>query len=197
MKADAEVTLREQVRRVYSKAAEDPISRHPFPVGRTFAESLGYPSELLDRVPAPSVEAFTGVSDVSVRAPIETGMYVLDLGCGAGLDTVIAAQRLGPTGWVIGVDFSGPMLDRARRAVREAGCEQVVLCRADAERLPLPDACVDLALVNGLFNLNPARSEVLEELARVIRPGGAVYAAELILTGPLPPERQGASDWFA
>lgn len=182
---------------MYSAAAEAPGEKHPFSVGRTFAKSLGYPSELLDRVPAAAVEAFTGVSSVSVFACIEAGVRVLDLGCGAGLDTLIAARRTGPTGCVIGLDFSKPMLERARRAVVEAGFERVRLCQADAERMPLPDASVDVALVNGLFNLNPAREDVMKELARVVRPSGAVYVAELILSGPLPPERRGASDWFA
>lgn len=197
MRIFAPAGLREQVRQVYSAAAEDPNGKHPFPVGRAFAESLGYPSELLAQVPPSAVAAFTGVSHVSVFARIEAGIRVLDLGCGAGLDTVIAARRSGPTGCIIGLDFSEPMLERARRAVREAGCQRVLLCRADAEGLPLPDACIDAALVNGLFNLNPAREDVMKELARVVRPGGALYAAELILSGPLPPERQGASDWFA
>lgn len=197
MKVSAEAVLREQLRQAYSAAADQPARKHPFPVGRRFAESLGYPPELLDQIPAVAAEAFTGVSNVSLFARIEPGARVLDLGCGAGLDTIIAARRCGPAGRVIAVDFSESMLERARRAVRVAGCRQVMVCRAEAERLPLNAASVDVALANGLFNLNPTRKEILEELARVVRPGGTVYAAELTLSGPLPPERRGASDWFA
>lgn len=182
---------------MYSEAARDPGAKHPFPVGRVFAESLGYPPELVEEIPATAVEAFTGVSNVSLFALLEPGMHVLDLGCGAGLDTLLASCRVGSSGRVTGVDFSEPMLQRAVQAVREAGCENILLCRAAAEQLPLPDHSVDVALVNGLFNLNPAREHIFRELARVVRPGGKVYAAELILSEPLPPGRLTESDWFA
>jgi ArsR family transcriptional regulator len=124
-------------------------------------------------------------------------MRVLDLGCGAGLDTLIAARRVGRDGRVVGVDFSEPMLARARRAASEARCEWVAFCRATAGRLPLADGAVDVALVNGLFNLNPERAAIFRELARVVRRGGAVYAAELILTAPLPAEQRNEASWFA
>lgn len=186
------------VRKAYSAAAEGPQDEHPFPVGRAFALSLGYPEDLLDALPAVSVEAFSGVSNVSLFADIPAGAIVLDLGCGAGLDTLVAARRVGPTGKVIAIDFSGPMLARARRAAQEAKTVNVEFHQVDAERLPLPSAAVDLALVNGIFNLNPARDAIFRELARVVRPGGSVYAAELILTEPLPPEEQASElNWFA
>lgn len=197
MEVASQIRVREQVREAYSQAARDPGATHPFPVGRAFAESLGYPPELIERIPGTAVEAFTGVSNVSVFAALEPGMHVLDLGCGAGLDALLASCRVGSAGRVTGVDFSEPMLRRAVQAVREAGCENVLLCRAGAEQLPLPDHSVDVALVNGLFNLNPAREHIFRELARVLRLGGKVYAAELILSEPLPPERLTASDWFA
>lgn len=182
---------------VYSAAAGDPRAPHPFPVGRDFALSLGYPPDLLAELPASAVDAFTGVSCVSLLAAMDPGAHVLDLGCGAGLDALIAARRTGPSGRVTGVDFSHAMLRRARQAVRQAGAQRVLLCRAAAEQLPLPDRSVDVALVNGLFNLNPARREIFRELARVVRPGGAVYAAELILAQPLPAQSCCEADWFA
>jgi len=125
------------------------------------------------------------------------GATVLDLGCGAGLDSLIASRRVGAAGRVAGVDFSQAMLEPARRGAREAGMENVVFCRADAERLPLPDASIDVALVNGIFNLNPGRECIFHELARVVRKGGTVYSAELILSAPLPPEQLDATNWFA
>lgn len=189
--------IRERVQEAYSAAAHHPQAPHPFPVGRDFALRLGYPPDLLGELPAVAVEAFTGVSCVSLLAAIEPGARVLDLGCGAGLDTLIAARRTGPSGRVIGVDFSEAMLRRARQAAREARAGHVLFCRAAAEQLPLPDHSVDVALVNGIFNLNPARREIFRELARVVRPAGAVYAAELILAGPLPTERFREADWFA
>lgn len=195
---DTRLSLREGVRRAYSAVAEQPNGQHPFAVGREFAAGLGYTAAVLDRLPATSVEAFTGVSTVSVMADLPAGAAVLDLGCGAGMDTLIAAERVGSAGRVIGVDFSDTMLARARRAVVEVGWNQVELCQAAAEALPLPDACLDVALVNGIFNLNPARAQIFSELGRVIRPGGAVYAAELILRDPAPPAPAAdLDDWFS
>jgi arsenite methyltransferase len=190
--------LREAVRLAYSGAAETPRGDHPFPLGRAFAESLGYPPDLLRDSPSVSVDVFAGVSDVSVFADLPSGATVLDLGCGGGLDSLIAARRVGPMGRVLGVDFSHVMLARARDAAREAGVSNLELYLADAEELPVEDHSVDVALVNGIFNLNPARATIFRELARVVKTGGSVYAAELILRGPLPPEIQASeSSWFA
>ena len=122
---------------------------------------------------------------------------MLDLGCGAGLDSLIAAWRVGLAGKVTGLDFSDAMLRRARGAAAEAGLDHVQFQRAEAERLPLPDGSVDIALVNGIFNLNTARAAIFRELARVVRPGGAVFAAELILRGSAPAEPARLSDWFS
>lgn len=122
---------------------------------------------------------------------------MLDLGCGAGLDSLIASRRIGPAGRVAAVDFSRAMLAQARRGACAAGADNVIFCRAEAERLPLSDASIDLALVNGIFNLNPARECIFYELARVVREGGAVYSAELILSAALPPEQRNAANWFA
>lgn len=182
------------VRRAYSKAADDPDGDHPFPMGRAFAESVGYPAELLERLSPLAVEAFAGVSNLSLVADVPPGSRVLDLGCGAGLDTLVAAERTGPTGEVVGVDFSRAMLARARAAT--AGVEQVRFVEASAHRLPLDQASVDVALVNGLFNLNPHRGAIFAELARVLRPGGVVFVAELILAGEQEAART-TSNWFA
>jgi len=190
--------LRERVRDAYSAAAERPRDSHVFPVGRQFAESLGYSKELLATLPSACVDAFAGVSNVSLFADIPEEKCVLDLGCGAGLDALIAALRTGPKGKVIGVDFSEAMLGRARLSLGEAGISNVVFCRGDAENLPVQTHSIDVALVNGIFNLNPARKAIFRELARVVRAGGVVYAAELILSKPLASEEERSeSDWFA
>jgi arsenite methyltransferase len=190
--------LREGVWQAYSTVAEQPEAEHPFAVGRAFAERLGYPTETLNSLPHASVEAFTGVSNVAIFADILEGATVLDLGCGAGLDSLIAAQRVGPYGKVIGVDFSEAMLTRARQSAVEAGISNVEFRCGDAEALPLETRSIDVALVNGIFNLNPAREAIFRELARVVRPGGAVYAAEMILREPLPEAEQNDLDnWFA
>jgi ubiquinone/menaquinone biosynthesis C-methylase UbiE len=149
---------------------------------------VGY-GEWLEAAPAEAGEAFAGVSNVAVAAPLEEGMRVLDLGCGAGLDSWIAERRVGRSGRVWGVDFSGEML-------RRGGARSVV--QAAAEELPLRAAVVDMALVNGIFNLNPRRDEIYRELARVVKPGGSVFGAELVLQAELPAAlRAGTANWFS
>lgn len=190
--------LRDKVRTAYSVAADRPQEKNAFPVGRAFAESLGYPADLLDQLPTVASDAFAGVSNVSIFAEIPSRATVLDLGCGAGLDALIAARRVGPAGKVIAVDFSTAMLTRARQAVTESGLSNVEVREADAEQLPIAAEEIDVAMVNGIFNLNPSRDAIFRELARVVRRGGTVFAAELILSSPLPPEaRASETNWFA
>lgn len=190
--------LRKSVREAYSEAATNPGGKHPFPVGREFAESIGYPKELLDAFPDFVSDTFTGVSNVSVFADIPSGSTVLDIGCGAGLDSLIASKKTGIDGKVIGVDFSHAMLEKAKEGCRESNRLTIELHCAAAESLPLPDRSVDVILVNGIFNLNPSRKEVFQEMARVIKAGGSLYAAELILKEP---QSSGTAcsldDWFS
>jgi len=191
------MSVRDKVNGAYSNAASLPRAVHPFPVGRAFAKNVGYPEDLLNSMPAGSVERFAGVSNVSLFADILERDRILDLGCGAGLDSLIAALRSGSAGAVASIDFSEAMLVQARQAAACAGVKNVVFCRADAERLPIAAASIDVALINGIFNLNRARQAIFSELARVLRPGGRAYAAELVLSRPLPPQKQSESDWFA
>ncbi|MDQ2731022.1 MAG: methyltransferase domain-containing protein [Armatimonadota bacterium] len=191
-------SLREEVRNVYSAIANDPQTKAPFPAGRELAVNLGYPNGLLDTVPAVAVDAFCGVSNVSLWADIAEGAVVLDLGCGAGLDTLIAARRVGCRGKVFGVDFSSAMLERARQAVTEEGAHNVELRLGSAEAIPLECGSVDSVIVNGIFNLNPARDIIFREIARVLRTTGAVYASEIVLNEALLDHERGAvSNWFA
>ena len=189
--------LRNDVCDAYSSVALQPGGRHPFPVGLEFARSLEYPDEFLMGLPGVSVDAFAGVSNVSIFADIPRGSTVLDPGCGAGMDSLIAAHRTGSGGRVIGVDFSEVMLRRAREGQASAGAANAIFCRADAECLPLPDDSIDVAMVNGIFNLNPAREVIFRELSRVVKNSGVVYAAELVISRPLPPEEQSQRNWFA
>ncbi|MBZ5725551.1 MAG: methyltransferase domain-containing protein [Acidobacteriia bacterium] len=190
--------LRQSVLRAYSAAALRPNDAHAFPVGRTFAESLGYPPEVLASLPAACTDAFAGVSNLSLSAEIPPGRVILDLGCGAGLDSLIMARRTGPHGTVIGVDFSFPMLARARHSARTAGIPNVAFCLAAAENLPLRSGSIAVAIANGIFNLNPNRTTIFRELARVLQEDGVVYSSELVLRGPLPLGHAGSeADWFA
>lgn len=186
------------VREAYSAVAEDPAGRHPFPVGRAFAESLGYPAPLLDRLPPASVAVFTGVSRVAPLADLAEGSVVLDVGCGAGLDALLAAGKVGPAGTVLAMDSSDAMLKRARAAARETGASNVAIHGADARELPLESGSVDAAMINGLLNLNPGRERILSELVRVLKPGGSLWLAELILKTPGAGDSTfDADSWFA
>ncbi len=114
------------------------------------------------------------------------------------MDSLIAARRIGPDGIVVGLDFSEPMLERARLAAIQSEFRNLLFCRTDAEQLPARDGEFDAVLVNGIFNLNPAREAIFAELARVLRPGGTVFAAELILRQRLPDQdRADEANWFA
>ena len=189
--------LRSAVHGAYSAAAERPAQKHAFPVGRLLAERLGYPADVLDTLPRVSVEAFAGVSNLAVSVAIAADAQVLDLGCGAGLDSLILARRVGATGRVVGIDFSEAMLLRARTAAAGYGVNGT-FCLGDAERLPLDEASIDVAFVNGIFNLNPARAEIFRELARVVRPNGHVYVAELVLQEAVSkPDHFTEAEWFA
>jgi arsenite methyltransferase len=189
--------VREHVKDAYSAAAERPGDNHPFPVGRELALGLGYPEKLIDSLPAVSVETMAGVSNVSIFAEIPPGSTVLDLGCGAGVDSMIAAGKTGLAGKVIGVDFSPAMLARARQGAAESGASNVSFFESGGENLPIPDASVDVALFNGVFNLNLDRRLLFSELFRVLRTGGTVYGAELILREPINDEERESANWFA
>lgn len=193
-----EFNLKEGVKKAYSAAAEKPEGKHPFPVGLAFARSLGYPESMLAEMPESATESFTGVSNVSIFADILPGMRVLDVGCGAGLDSLVAARRTGPKGRVTGIDFSDAMLLKAREAAAELGVENTEFKKGEAEKLPLEDASIDVALVNGLFNLNRDRVSIFSELARVVRQQGTLFVAEIVLRETLEDEEtRDETNWFA
>jgi arsenite methyltransferase len=189
---------RAAVRDAYSLAARRPKGSHPFPVGRRFAKSVGYPVALLNTIPKRAIESFSGVSNVSLLSDIQEVTTVLDLGCGAGMDAIVASRRVGPRGRVVAVDFSSDMALKARQAVDESGADNIDVVVSGGEHLPLETGSVDLALVNGIFNLNPEREKLFYELARVMKHGGTVWSAEIILKDSLTEaHRQSEAAWFA
>jgi arsenite methyltransferase len=185
------------VRERYGAVATDPGRGFTFPVGRAFAAAVGYAPELLAALPADAVEAFAGVACPVPHAALQPGETVVDLGCGAGLDSLVAGLAVGPSGRVIGVDFAPEMVERARRAAQAAQMAQIDVRLVDGCALPLADATADAVVVNGIFNLNPDKAGLLREAWRVLRPGGRLVAAEITLTAPLPPEEgHSLDDWF-
>lgn len=154
----------------------------------TLARKL-YSSEQLAQLPQSAIEGALGVGNHLRHAEIDTGETLLDLGCGAGIDTILAAHRTGPTGRVLALDFLPEMLARTSAAAAEAGLTNVEPLKADIEALPLPDDSVDHVISNGVINLAPRKARVLAECARVLRPGGKLTLADLtVAEEELPPE---------
>jgi SAM-dependent methyltransferase len=177
---DVEV-LREEIRKTYTDVSIDQEQEFIFPTGRGWARELGYPEPEFSRVPDATVESFAGVANHWVLGRIEPGAVVLDLGCGAGTDLLIAAQMTGPSGRVIGVDMTAAMLERARVSAEEMGLENVELHESLIESLPLEDASVDVVISNGVIDLVPDKDAVLDEIDRVLRPGGRLQLADIVI----------------
>jgi arsenite methyltransferase len=148
-----------------------------------------YSPDELARIPQSAIEGALGVGNHLRHAKIDAGETLLDLGCGAGIDTILAAQRTGPTGHVIALDFLAEMLERTMTAAAEAGLTNVDPLEGDIEAIPLPDDTVDHVISNGVINLAPRKARVLAECARVLRPGGELTVADLtVAEEELPPE---------
>jgi arsenite methyltransferase len=177
---DVEV-LRDEIRRTYTDVSIDQDQEFIFPTGRAWAQELGYPEPELSRIPDSTVESFAGVANHWLLGRIERGSTVVDVGCGAGADLLIAAQMTGPDGRVIGVDMTPSMLDRARASAVEMGLRNVELHRALIESLPLDDASVDVVISNGVIDLIPDKDAVFDEIDRVLRPGGRLQVADVII----------------
>ena len=175
---DVEV-LRGEIRRTYTEVSTEPDRQFIFPTGRAWAHELGYPEPELERVPDATVERFAGVANHWILGRVEQGDVVLDLGCGAGTDLLIAAQMTGPTGRAIGVDMTPAMLERARESADAMGLGNVNLHEALIESLPLPDASVDAVISNGVIDLVADKDAVLGEIDRVLRPGGRLQLADV------------------
>ena len=151
--------------------------------------TLLYSGEELSCVPASASSRALGVNNHLRYADIDPGETILDIGSGAGIDTVIAAQRTGPTGKVIGMDFLSEMLEKTQRAADDAGLRNVVTLEGEMEKIPLPDNCVDHVVSNGVINLSPRKARVLRECARVLVPGGKLTVSDLTVDeNVLPPE---------
>jgi arsenite methyltransferase len=173
--------LRGAIQETYSDVATDAAQEFIFPTGRSWAQELGYPEPELSRVPDATVESFAGVANHWTLGSIEPGAIVLDLGCGAGTDLLIAAQMTGPTGRAIGVDMTPSMLERARESAREMGIDNLDLHESLIEALPLEDASVDVVISNGVIDLVPDKDAVLDEIDRVLRPGGRLQIADVVI----------------
>jgi SAM-dependent methyltransferase len=172
--------LRDAIQKTYTDVSTEPEQDFIFPTGRPWADDLGYPAELAN-VPEETVQSFAGVANPFSLGRIEPGSTVLDLGCGAGTDLLIAAQMAGPEGGAIGVDMTPAMLERARASATAMGLGNVELHQSLIESLPLADESVDVVISNGVIDLVPDKDAVFSELDRVLRPGGRLQLADVVI----------------
>jgi SAM-dependent methyltransferase len=169
------------VQRMYTDVALMPGREFHFPTGRRACELVGYPAEQLDRLPAAAVESFAGVGYPFAAAVIRIGDTVLDIGSGAGTDAFIAAGLVGPSGRVIGLDLTEAMRDKLRANASAAGAANLEVIAGNAESIPLPDASVDVVTSNGVLNLVPDKPRAIQEIARVLRAGGRLQIADIVV----------------
>ena len=178
--------LRSEVSKIYARVAADPNGDFHFHRGPAYAaEFLGYDPVELAALPADCTASFAGIANPHAIATIIAGETILDIGCGAGMDLLLAARRAGPTGRAIGIDMTEAMRDRACASAAAAGLRNVEVYRADATALPFPDASVDVVVSNGVLNLVPEKDKAFAEIRRVLRPGGRLQLADIVLDAEL------------
>jgi len=178
--------LRSAIREEYQLVAANPEQGFHFHTGRRLAELLGYREDWLAAVPPDALASFAGTGNPLLAGEVELGNRVVDVGCGAGLDTMIAARQVGPPGRVIGIDMTPAMLARAESAAAAAGYTNVELRAGYGEALPVEDGWADVVISNGVLNLMPDKTSALAEMARVLSPGGRLQIGDLLVQKPVP-----------
>jgi SAM-dependent methyltransferase len=177
--------LRSAIQEEYTTVAREPGRGFHFHTGRPLARMLGYDDAWLEGIPEGSIAALAGTGNPFSLGALSTGERVVDVGCGAGIDSLIASRMVGPTGQVIGVDMTPAMLERARASAAEMRATNVAFEEGFAEQLPVPDAWADVVISNGVLNLFPNKAAALREMARVLAPGGRLQIGDILVQKPV------------
>jgi SAM-dependent methyltransferase len=173
--------IRSRIKERFVQVALDPQARQRHPIGPDSARKLGYDPAEIDALPATVMESFAGVGNPLALGELRPGDTVVDIGCGAGVDSILAARRVGPSGRVVGVDMTEEMVKKARENAVAAGATNTEFHTGEADRLPVGDETVDVVISNGVFNLCLDKPKVLAEVFRVLRPGGRLQMADILL----------------
>lgn len=176
--------LKSEIKKTYASVSQDPGKDFIFPTGRAWAEDLGYPEEL-SRVPDFVAESFAGVANPWSLGRVEPGEHVLDLGSGAGTDSLIAGFMVGPAGSVTGVDMTPEMGEKARAGAAAVKLSNVNFVEAEVEELPFEDGRFDVVVSNGVIDLIPDKEAVFSSIFRVLRPGGRIQFADVTIQQPV------------
>jgi arsenite methyltransferase len=169
------------IKQRFVKVALEPQAKQRHPIGPASAKRLGYDAAEIDALPAQVTESFAGVGNPLALGELRAGDTVLDIGCGAGVDSILAARRVGPSGRVVGVDMTEEMVKKAKDNAVAAGVTNTEFHTGEADRLPVENGTVDVAISNGVFNLCFDKPKVLAEVFRVLRPGGRIQMADVML----------------
>lgn len=189
--------LRSQIRDKYSDVAVSPDKGFHFHTGRPLARMLGYDDALVDILPKGAVESFAGTGNPFSMGDLRPGETVLDIGCGAGFDTLIAARQVGPGGRVFALDMTAEMLAKAEVGARQLGLSNVELHQGLAEEIPLPDGSVDVVISNGVINLCPDKVTVMKQVHRVLKPGGRFQIADIVVHKEVPQDAKDDIDLWS
>jgi SAM-dependent methyltransferase len=180
--------IKAEIKERFVRIALSPGEERKFDLGPGSAKRLGYDAAEVDALPGSVTESFAGVGSPFALGELRQGQTVLDVGSGAGFDSLLAARRVGPTGQVIGVDFAAEMVEKAARNAAQVGITNAAFHQAEVDALPLDDGAVDVIISNGVFNLCLDKPKVLAEAYRVLRPGGRIQMADILLHDDVTPQ---------